>query len=174
MGTITISLNTRKGSVRRSTYSHNYTINDVQNELLPGTFYTSITALENAFVGGVTLSDGVYRKTTLSFDSEIEDGSTPTIQTHEEKVVLAAELYGGAPFPNKDFSVSVPMPDLVNDFVFPAGTDRINANDFSGNLSVNAIAWVNNVLDHYLNHNNPNGTWSAARALYVELIGTSV
>lgn len=174
MGTITISLNTRKGSIRRSTYLHNYTIDDVQNELLPGTFYTSITALENAFTGGVTLSDGVFRKTTLSFDSDTENATLPTVQTHEEKVVLALELYGGSPFPNKDFTVSVPMPDLVNDFVFPPGTDRINAADFAGNLSVNAIAWVDNVVGHYVNHNNPGGTWSAGRALYVELVGTSV
>lgn len=174
MGQVTISLNSRKGTVRQSTYAHTWTLADLQaGNVVPAGFWAAITALQNAFTGGVTLSDGTFRKTSVSFDSQDENRDVPNVQTHEEKVILVGELYNGAPFPNKLWSVSIPMPDL-GDFAFPQGTDRIMADDFDPQVSVNGRAWISNTVAFYLAHNNPMNQWGSCRPLYIDLNGTSV
>lgn len=100
----------------------------------------------DAFRGASTVQDGVLARYSLSF-GEVVDSTVPSGQTHEERVSLAYQAFYTDGSPPRNFQTSVPTPDLVNDWPFPAGTDRVYEPDAAAAFSIPAMALVENVRE---------------------------
>lgn len=116
----------------------------------PGTLAAMNTALGTflaLFQGANKVQDGNFAGWTIGFSTPV-NATPPTIQTHEERVVITYECQ----FPNavtKLATISVPTPDLVTDFPFPAGSDRIYWEDiqtdwsaFGQDVVTEAQTWI--------------------------------
>jgi len=124
----------------------------------------------DAFRGVSTVQDGILARYSLSF-GEIVDSTVPTVQTHEERVTLAYQAFYTDGSPPQNFQTSVPTPDLIDDWPFPAGTDRVYEPDAAGVFSIPAMALVENIREWFEAYGDAG--ISSVAFLYADLHGAN-
>lgn len=128
-----------------------------------------IDSFTAAFQGGSKIQDSNFASWSIGFGTPIT-AAIPTIQTHEERVVMTWECQ----FPSSVTELhkySLPNPDLLVDWIFPSGQDRVYAADVAANFSAGVENFLAAMQEYLLAFGYDGVT--AVTLLYVDLVGSN-